>query len=111
MGAALDSLLIFVGDRLGLYAAMKGNDGPIKVTPESLAAKTGTHPRMIKEWLFAQAAGGYVEYDAEDGTFTLPEEKALALTDENSPAYIQGAYQLLVSLFKDEEKIIQAMRS
>jgi 2-polyprenyl-3-methyl-5-hydroxy-6-metoxy-1,4-benzoquinol methylase len=110
-GAALDSLLIFVGDRLKLYTAMTGNDGPIKVTPESLAAKTGTHPRMIKEWLFAQAAGGYVEYDAEDGTFTLPEEKALALTDENSPAYIQGAYQLLVSLFKDEEKIIQAMRS
>jgi SAM-dependent methyltransferase len=110
-GAALDSLLIFVGDRLGLYKAMIGNNGPLPITPEILAKKTGTHPRMIKEWLIAQAAGGYIDYNVNEGTFTLPEENAFALTDENSPAYIQGCYQVLVSLFKDDEKIIQAMKT
>lgn len=110
-GAALDSLLIFVGDKLGLYGAMVGNEGPIHITPEALAAKTSTHPRMIREWLFAQSAGGYVEYNPEDGTFTIPEEIGIALTDENSPAYIQGAYQLLASLFSDNQKIIKAMKT
>jgi ubiquinone/menaquinone biosynthesis C-methylase UbiE len=110
-GAALDALLIFVGDRLGLYEAMVGSEGPISVTPEILANKTGTHPRMIKEWLIAQAAGGYIDYDKKTETYTLPEESAFALTDDNSPVYIQGCYQVLVSLFKDNEKIIQAMKT
>src|SRR5919106_6072848 len=41
----------------------------------------------------------------------LPEEQTYALTDENSPAYLAGFYQSLVSLFKDEEKIIEAFRT
>jgi SAM-dependent methyltransferase len=110
-GAALDSLLIFIGDRLGLYKEMVNINGPIPMTPEILAAKTGTHPRMTKEWLIGQAAGGYVRYDPSKGLFTLHEEIALALTNENSPAYIQGCYQVLVSLFKDYEKIIEAMKT
>ncbi len=108
-GAALDALLIFVGDRLGLYKAMANHSGPI--TPQVLAEKTGTHPRMITEWLIAQAAGRYVTYNPDNTTYELPEEHAYALTNENSPAYIQGCYQVLVSLFKDEEKLIEAMKT
>jgi SAM-dependent methyltransferase len=107
-GAAEGALLNFVGDRLGLFRAMAGA-GPL--TPEELAGKTGTHPRIIKEWLAAQAAGGVVTYNPASGTYTIPEEHALALTDENSPAYIAGFYQSIVSLFKDEEKIINAYRT
>ena len=82
-----------------------------EVTPEELAKKTGTHPRIIKEWLAGQAAGGFIIYNYVNETYILPEEQALALTDENSPAYIAGFYQSLVSLFKDEEKIIEAFRT
>ena len=107
-GAAEGALITFIGDRLGLFKAMIGTDG---VTSDELAKKTGTHPRIIKEWLAAQAAGGYVIYDHIKDTYTLPEEHAMALTDENSPAYIAGFYQSLVSLFKDEEKIIEAFKT
>jgi SAM-dependent methyltransferase len=108
-GAAQGALLAFVGDKLGLYKAMARAGGAL--TPEELAKKTGTHPRMIREWLSAQAAGGFVTYNPASGTYALPEEQAFALTDENSPAYIAGSYQLLAGLFKDEEKIIQAFRT
>lgn len=107
-GAAMGSLLTFVGDRLGLYKAMAGA-GPM--TPEDLAGKSGTNPRIIREWLNAQAAGGIVTYDESTGKYTLPDEQALALTDESSPAYIAGGYQILTGLFKDEEKIISAFKT
>jgi SAM-dependent methyltransferase len=108
-GASIGALLNFVGDRLGLFKAMAGAGGAL--TPEELAKKTATHPRMIKEWLAAQAAGGYVTYNPAAGTYMLPEEQALALTDENSPAYIAGFYQVLAGLYKDQEKIIEAFRT
>jgi SAM-dependent methyltransferase len=108
-GAAYGVLLTFVGDRLGLFKAMAGAGGAL--TPEGLAKKTGTHPRIIKEWLAAQAAGGFVTYNPAAGTYRLPEEQAFALTDENSPAYIAGEYQVIMGLFKDEEKIIDAFRT
>src|SRR5215210_4872847 len=101
-GAAQGALLALVGDKLGLYKAMARAGGAL--TPEELAKKTGTHPRMIREWLSAQAAGGFVTYNPASGTYALPEEQAFALTDENGPVYLAG-------LFKDEEKIIQAFRT
>jgi SAM-dependent methyltransferase len=107
-GAAEGALLTFAGDKLGLFKAMAGAG---ELTPEELAKKTGTQPRIIKEWLAAQAAGGFVTYNPASGTYTLPEEQAFALIDENSPAYIAGFYQTLVSLFKDQEKIIEAFRT
>ena len=107
-GAAGGALNTFVGERLGLFKAMAGAGA---ITPEDLAKKTGTHPRIIKEWLAGQAAGGFVTYNQHNCTYVLPEEQIYALTDENSPAYIAGFYQSLVSLFKDEEKIIEAFRT
>ncbi len=80
--AAEGALITFVGDKLGLFKAMAGAGGTL--TPEELATKTGTHPRIIREWLAAQAAGGFVTYNPSAGTYTLPEEHAFALTDEVS---------------------------
>ncbi len=107
-GAAEGALITFIGDRLGLFKAMAESGG---LTSDELAKKTDTHPRIIKEWLAAQAAGGYVTYDSASDTYTLPAEQAMALTDENSPVYVAGFYQSLVSLFKDEEKIIEAFKT
>jgi hypothetical protein len=104
-GAAEGALLTFVGDRLGLFKAMAGAGGAL--TPEELAKKTGTHPRIIREWLAAQAAGGIVTYNPRAGTYTLQEEQAFALTDENSPAYIAGFYQILAGLYRDQKKLLK----
>ena len=107
-GIASSALTIFIGDRLGLFKAMWGAG---ELTPEELAKKTSINPRIIKEWLDSQAAGGFVTYNPVNRTYTLPDEHAAALSDESSPAYIVGAYETLVSLFKDEEKIIEAFRT
>ena len=107
-GAAMGALLTFTGDRLGLFKAMAGS-GPMSAS--DLARKTSTNPRIIREWLSAQAAGGIVNYDASSDKFTLPDEVAFALTEENSPAYIAGGFQILAGLFKDEEKIIEAFKT
>ena len=87
VGATLNTALVVMGDRLGLYRALAGA-GPL--TPAELAERTGTAERYVREWLNAQAAGGYVEYDPESGRYTLPPEQALALTDSESPAYLPG---------------------
>jgi hypothetical protein len=87
-GVAFDALLIFIGDRLGLYKVVSEQSEPI--SPEELAQRTQTHPRMITEWLKAQASDGYVTYNSSYGKYSLPEEHADALTNVNSPAYIQG---------------------
>ena len=67
MGAAMNTALIVIGDKLGLYKAMAGA-GPI--TSAELASKTGTTERYVREWLSAQAAGGFVTYDAATRKFT-----------------------------------------
>ena len=80
VGATLNAALVVMGDRLGLYRALAGAGA---LTPAELAERTGTAERYVREWLNAQAAGGYVDY--ADGRYTLPPEQAVALTDETAP--------------------------
>ena len=108
LGAALSVATVVLGDKLGLYKAMA--DGA-PVTSAELAERTGTEERYVREWLSAQAAGGYVTFDAASDSFTLPPEQAMALAQDNSPAFIPGAFQLAASLVKDEPKIAEAFRS
>lgn len=108
MGATLNAALVVIGERLGLYKAM-ANAGPL--TPAELAAKTKTTERYVREWLAAQAAGGYVTYDAATGRYTLPPEQALALAVENSPAYIPGAFQLILAATKAVPRLTEAFRT
>lgn len=108
MGAAASGALIVIGDKLGLYKAL-AQSGPL--TPGELATKTGTAERYIREWLAAQAAAGYVEFQADMGTFSMSAEQALALGDDTSPAFVVGAYDIIASMFKDEPKITEAFKS
>jgi SAM-dependent methyltransferase len=108
MGAAISGLLVHLGDELGLYRAMAGA-GPM--TPEELARRTGTDPRYVREWLNNQAAGGYVAYRADPATYELPEEQALALADEDSPAFVAGGFASVGSAWSDWEKFAAAFRT
>ena len=108
MGAAMHAILVLLGDRLGLYRAM--SDGE-PVTAAQLAARTQTTERYVREWLNANAASGYVTYDAATATYTLPPEQALALAVENSPAFLPGAFQIISACFHDAGKIEEAFRS
>ena len=108
LGACITAPLILIGDKLGLYKAMADGE---PVTPAELAERTGCRERYIREWLCQQAASNYVEYDAGTETFRLPPEQALALADEDSPAFIPGAFQLIASTIKDEPHIAERFRS
>src|SRR5450432_687898 len=79
-GASASAVLVVIGDKLGLYKAMAGA-GPL--TPAELAKKTNTNERYVREWLNANAAGGYVAYDATSARYTLPPEQAMALAEES----------------------------
>ena len=109
IASTLSSILLIIGERLGLYKAMAESGKPI--TSEELAKKTNTNERLIREWLANQAAGGYIMYNASDGKYTLPPEQAMALADENSPVYMHGAYQSIRSFFKDEDKFIEVFKT
>jgi 2-polyprenyl-3-methyl-5-hydroxy-6-metoxy-1,4-benzoquinol methylase len=108
LGATVNAGLIVAGDRLGLYRAM-ANAGPI--TSAELAAKTGTAERYVREWLNAQAAGGFVTYDPQTARYLLPPEQAMALADENSPAFVCGAFELATATIKAEPQIEKVFRS
>jgi SAM-dependent methyltransferase len=108
IGATFNAGLVVIGDKLGLYRALAGA-GPL--TPGELAKNTDTRERFVREWLNAQAAGGYVEYDPAGGTYELPPEQAAALADETSPAFVCGAFQLATSTIKDEPRIREAFRN
>jgi SAM-dependent methyltransferase len=108
VGATLNVALVVMGDKLGLYRAL-ADAGPLR--PAELAARTGTTERYVREWLNAQAAGGYVDYDAATGRYTLPPEQAEALTDEESPAYLPGFFQIALGSIVDAPRITQAVRS
>ena len=108
MGSAISAALVVIGDQLGLYKAMAGAE---PLTPAELAARTGTAERYVREWLCAQAAGGYVDYDASSGRFRLNDEQTMVFADEQSPVFAQGGFQVLTALFKDEPKITAAFRS
>src|SRR5690606_482313 len=82
VGAALNGALVVMGDKLGWYRSL-ADDGP--ATPAELADRTGTDAHYTREWLNAQAAGAYVDYDPGTGRYTLPPEHAVALADESSP--------------------------
>lgn len=107
LGAVMHAATVVVGDQLGLYKALGG--GPSSV--EDLARRTSTDPRYLREWLSAQAASGYVEYDAATQMFSLSEEQAFALAEEGSPAFIPGAFQIAVAQFKAIPRIMQVMRT
>ena len=108
VGATLNAALVVMGDRLGLYRALAGSGG---LSPAELAARSGAAERYVREWLNAQAAGGYVEYDPESGRYTLPPEQTVALTDPDSPAYLPGFFQIALGSVVDSPRIVEAARS
>ena len=108
VGATLNTALVVMGDRLGFYRALAGA-GPL--SPAELAQRTGTAERYVREWLNAQAAGGYVEYDPDSSRYTLPPEHAVALTDSDSPAFLPGFFQIALGSVTDSPKITEVARS
>ena len=107
LGAAVHAGMVVIGEKLGLYRALAA--GPM--TPTELASQTHTDERYLREWLSSQAAGGYVTYDDKTKKFSLNAEQAFALANEDSPAYIPGAFELALGSLAAVPRITESFRS
>lgn len=107
VGATLNAALVVMGDKLGYYKDL-AEHGPS--TPTQLADRTGTAEPYAREWLNAQAAGAFVTYDPSTGRYTLPPEQAVALTVEDSPAFLPGFFQIALGTVQGAPHILAAAR-
>ena len=108
IGGTFHAALVLIGEKLGLYKAL-ADGGP--QAPADLAKRTKTAERYVREWLNAQAAAGYVMYDAKTGRYSMTEEQAFALADEASPAYLPGAFQVATAAIKAKDRVESAFRT
>jgi ubiquinone/menaquinone biosynthesis C-methylase UbiE len=107
LGAAVHTGMVVIGENLGLYKAL--SKGPM--TSAELAAATSTDERYLREWLASQAAGGYVTYDAATDKFSLNAEQAFTLANEDSPAYLPGAFELALASLAAVPRITDCFRT
>lgn len=108
ISAAYGGVLISVGHKLGLYKSLAGA-GPL--SSKELAQRASCAERYVREWLNAQAAGGYVVYHAVSDTYELTPEQALLLADEDSPYFMPHAWNVPASMWLDEDKTLEAFRT
>src|ERR1700742_571191 len=108
VGATLNAALVVMGDKLGYYRILAAEGA---TTAAELAERSGTAEPYAREWLNAQAAGGYVTYDPGTARYTLPVEHAVALTVEDSPAFVPGLFQIALGTVTDTDAVLDAARS
>jgi SAM-dependent methyltransferase len=108
LSSGYGGIMVSIGDKLGLYKAMAGA-GPL--SSQELAKRSGCAERYVREWLNAQAAGGYVLYHPTSSTYELTPEQALVLADDTSPTFIPHAWQVVASMWFDEAKALNAFKT
>jgi SAM-dependent methyltransferase len=108
LAGMLTGVMVFIGDRLGLYQAIADAGS---VTSEELAGRTGTAERYVRDWLVNQAAGGYVEYDAATGRYSLSPEQREAFTNADSPFYVPGGFQGMYAATRATPRIMENFRT
>jgi len=107
LGAAVHTGMVVIGEKLGLYKALA--EGPM--TPAELAARTQTDERYLHEWLASQAAGGYITYDDKTHKFSLSQEQTFVLANQDSPAYLPGAFELALGSLAAVPRIAESFRT
>jgi SAM-dependent methyltransferase len=108
LGALTNAVLVHVGDQLGFYRTLM-KSGPMD--PMALAKQTRTSERLVREWLSAQAAQGYLTYDQSAQKFSLSPEQAMVFADGESPVFMAGFFDIAAGLFADVPKIVKAFKS
>ncbi|MBY5863720.1 class I SAM-dependent methyltransferase [Rhizobium leguminosarum] len=107
LGAAQNSALVIIGEELGLYRKMAERGA---ISSIELAEATDTKERYVREWLAAQAASGFVDYEAATGRFTLSPEQAAVFAVEDSPVNMIGGFVALDAIYADRAKLTHAFR-
>ena len=108
ISAGYGGVMVSLGDKLGLYKAMAGA-GPL--SSHEVAKRSGCAERYVREWLNSQVAGGYVDYHPSSETYELTPEQAAVLADDTSPVFLPHAWQVVASMWADEQKSLAAFRT
>ncbi|SNS74471.1 class I SAM-dependent methyltransferase [Sphingopyxis indica] len=107
VGGGMSVPTVRLGFRLGLFEALAG--GP--ATARELAARAGgLHERYVREWALAQAANGYIDYDADADRFSISPEQAMVFVNPDSPVYLAGAFEIIAAMIEAEAKVEECFR-
>jgi len=109
LGGAFSVPTVRIGLRLGLFDALH-KDGP--ATSDDLAKRAGgLTERYVREWAFAQAANGFVDYDATSRKFSLSSEQAMVFAEKDSPVYLAAAFDVVAAMIEGEQKVEHSFRT
>lgn len=109
----VDILTVYIGDRLGLYTALRENGD---MTAAELATRCSIDERYAREWLEQQAVTGILTVDdaaaPEDARrYSLPGGHALVLTDPDSTFSMAPLARAFVASAMVLPKILDAFRT
>ena len=107
LGGAFAVPTVRIGFRLGLFESLHA-EGP--ATAAELAARRGLTERYVREWALAQAANGYLTYDAAEERFGLEPEQAMVFALRDSPLFLEGAFDLAAAMIEGEPQVERAFR-
>ncbi len=105
---AVTAGMIHLGDKLGLYGAMRDAGEPLH--PDELAQRAGLHERWVREWAYNQAAAMIIECDAEE-RFSLSDEAEAVLANPDHPAYGMGMFHRLPNTMDTLRAMPESFRS
>jgi SAM-dependent methyltransferase len=110
---ALETLHVYVGDRLGLYVSLAKRPD---ASPGELAADAGIAERYAREWLEQQAVAGLLDVVTDDDDpatrrYRLPAEVAEVMTDPDSLNYLAPLAPLVASLGQTLPAVLEAFRT
>ena len=108
LGGAASVALVHIGDQLGLYKTLH-EKGPMTVA--ELAGAAGVNQRYLREWLSHQAASHYLDYDPATQKVALTPEQAMVFAIEDSPVYLNGAFETMAALLGNQEKVKPAFKT
>lgn len=108
LGGAFSVPLVQIGERLGIYKKLD-EIGPC--TSDELARSLRLSHRYVTEWLCAQAASSYIQYDAETEQFSITPEQAFVFANPGSPFYLAPAFGAAAAFQANEPQVREAFKT
>ena len=100
--------LMRIGDQLGIFKKLSEIG---EVSSNELAKATTLDERYLREWLYAVSAAGFATYNAEIKKFSLTPEQVAVFAEDDGPASMIGAYDMLTGAIHNESQVKEAFKT
>lgn len=108
VSGALGLFMAYIGDQSGIYQLLEKTGA---ISHEELAKASGIDERYLREWLSANAALGYIDYDSTQDKFILNPEQAALFSHEGEPTCMQGFFQTVISQIATHDTAIDVFKT